>query len=173
VELQFTFFAEEDIIWPPHFLTHMLACFEDTTIGAAGPVQRLKRSETLNLWHFLGVAYLERRNFREGAVNFVDGGVSTLSGRTSAFRTSILKKRSFYEEFLGENMLNEEDMDYPLTRWVFRENWGIKLQSSNQAMLETTLEENKTLISKYLEWSRAHWRGNLQVMTGQEDYWWR
>jgi cellulose synthase/poly-beta-1,6-N-acetylglucosamine synthase-like glycosyltransferase len=173
VETQFTFFAEDDVIWPPQFLIHMLACFEDPTVGAAGPVQRVKRSETPSLWHFLGAAYLERRKGGEGAANFVDGGLSTLSRRTSAFRTSILKKRSFYEEFLRETLLNKEDMDHFLDRWVLREKWGIKLQFSNQAMLETMLEENKTFISQYLEWSRAHWRGKLQVMRGQEEYWWR
>jgi len=171
-----TVFADDDVIWPSQYLTYLLAPFEDTKVGAVGTRQRVRRQETSTLIHFLGTSYLERRSFMTCAFNAIDGSVSTLSGRTAAYRTNILKNEPFYHAFINSNwrghLLNTDD-DKFLTRWVFSHDWKIRIQPDERAILLTSLEETYTGYGhQCLRWARAHWRGNLVVMT-KETYWFK
>jgi cellulose synthase/poly-beta-1,6-N-acetylglucosamine synthase-like glycosyltransferase len=168
-----TVFADDDVIWPSQYLTYLLAPFEDPDVGAAGTRQRVLRGQS-TLIHFLGTAYLERRNFMTCAFNTIDGSVSTLSGRTSVYRTSILRNETFYDAFVNANWfgrpLNSDD-DKFLTRWVFSHGWKIRIQSDERSVLLTSLAETYTGYDQQcVRWARAHWRGNLVVMT-RETYW--
>lgn len=175
VKTDIVVFADDDVIWPDEFLKYLLAPFEDCSVGAAGPAQRLRRSANPNIWHFLGTAYLERRNFNTVATNNIDGGISTLSGRTSAYRTCILQNNDFYDAFTNDSWrskkLNSDD-DKALTRWVFSHDWKIRLQVVESATILTSLEEGQKFIDQCLRWARAHWRGNLVVMSNN-SYWCR
>lgn len=175
VQTPITVFADDDVIWPQHYLRYLLAAFEDIHVGAAGTRQRVVRSSSPNLWNFLGICYIERRNFNTGATNNIDGGISTLSGRTSAYRTSILQNEGFYETFLNDRWLGRKlntDDDKCLTRWTFSHGWKIRIQPSEHSVLSTTLEDNPKFLSQCVRWARAHWRGNLKVMANN-DYWLR
>ncbi|KAF1352243.1 nucleotide-diphospho-sugar transferase [Delphinella strobiligena] len=166
-------FADDDVQWPSTFLPTMLACFEDESVGAAGPSQRVQRfpnaSGFVNLWNFLGVCYLERRNFMTGATNHVDGSVSTLSGRTSFYLTKVIQNQDFFDYFLHSD--NHDD-DKNLTRWTFIRGWKIALQFDPAARIETTLETDcMGFLNQCARWSRGHWRGNFRVMQST-SYWW-
>jgi len=54
-------FADDDVVWPVRYLEHLLAIFENVSVGAGGTRQRVHRSMTPSFWNFLGIAYLERR----------------------------------------------------------------------------------------------------------------
>jgi len=169
-----TVFADDDVIWPRQYLRYLLAPFEDKEVGAAGTRQRVRRQNACNLIHFLGTSYLERRSFMTCAFNAIDGSVSTLSGRTAAYRTKILQNEPFYHALVNSNWfgrpLNSDD-DKFLTRWVFSHDWKIRIQSDERAILLTSLEETYAgYLQQCLRWARAHWRGNLVVMT-KETYW--
>ena len=175
VDTDIVAFADDDVLWPPTFLRYLLAAFEDPLVSATGPRQRVLRSKTPNVWHFLGTAYLERRNFNTMATNYLDGSVSTLSGRTSLYRTTILDNEDFFKMFDADcwfgKRLNSDD-DKCLTRWVFSKGWKIHLQMAQESTLVTTLEEGSNFLSQCIRWARAHWRGNLKVMIST-DYWYR
>lgn len=166
-------FADDDVFWPgSDFIKVMLACFEDPKVGAAGPSQRVQRSvgkdQDTSLWNFLGICYLERRNFNTGATNHIDGAVSTLSGRTSFYRASLITSPEFYDFFL--NAANHDD-DKNLTRWVYDSGYQITLQFDPAARIETTLETTRPLfIKQCMRWARGHWRGNFRVMK-TTTYW--
>ncbi|TKA74504.1 hypothetical protein B0A49_05610 [Cryomyces minteri] len=172
---EITIFADDDVLWPEDFPESILASFDDPAVGAAGPRQRVVRNARPNVWNFLGIAYLERRNFNTGATNNLDGGISTLSGRTSAYRTSILKSDAFYDAFLNDTWfgrpLNTDD-DKCLTRWTYSKGWKIHLQFDDNAVLETTMECSSKFLLQCVRWARAHWRGNLTVMANN-SYWYR
>lgn len=166
-------FADDDVFWPKNtFIDTMVACFEDSRVGACGPSQRVCRSTDLDkptsFTNFLGICYLERRNFNTGATNSIDGAVSTLSGRTSFYRASLLQNDDFYSFFL--NAANHDD-DKNLTRWVYDQGLQITLQFDPNARIMTTLETKpKMFLNQCMRWARGHWRGNFRVMQ-TTTYW--
>ncbi|KAF2148192.1 glycosyltransferase family 2 protein [Myriangium duriaei CBS 260.36] len=176
VGTEITFFIDDDVLYPSVDLPkHLLSCFEDPIVGAAGPRQRNRRTNKPNVWNFLGTSYLERRNFNTGATNYIDGGISTLSGRTQAIRTAILKNEEFYKYFCNDSFLGRKlmvDDDKALTRFIYSRGWNIKLNFHKDCTIETTFEEGAKYFSQCIRWARGHWRGNLIVMA-KEDYWYR
>lgn len=107
------------------------------------------------------------------ATNTLDGSISTLSGRTAAYRTAILQTEEFFDYFLSDNWggkkLNSDD-DKCLTRYVYSRGWNIAIQPDPRATIETTVEPDRKYIQQCLRWARAHWRGNFTVMN-KETYW--
>ena len=176
VATKITIFADDDVLWPDeNYLRYLLACFQDPNVGAAGTFQRVYRENDPNIWNFLAICYLERRNFNTAATNNIDGAVSTLSGRTAAYRTSLIQNEDFYEAFLNDQYLGKvlnTDDDKFLTRWTYSHNWDIAIQFDERAALETTMEFNCKYLSQCMRWARAHWRGNLTVMR-TTNYWWK
>jgi cellulose synthase/poly-beta-1,6-N-acetylglucosamine synthase-like glycosyltransferase len=178
--------ADDDVFWPAQYLENLLAIFENPKVGAGGTCQRVRRSNgssclPTNFWNILGISYLERRVFNNLTTNAVDGSLSTLSGRSSAYRTEILKTEEFRKAFTtdkwGNAVLNSDD-DKFLTRYVMSRpctqggpcasGWEIAIQRA--VFLETTLEESSAFIHQCLRWARARYRGNLTVMR-KETYW--
>ncbi|KAF2665789.1 hypothetical protein BT63DRAFT_377929, partial [Microthyrium microscopicum] len=168
-------FADDNVFWPNDYLQYLTHAFEDPDVGGAGTLQRLKRHEKPSFFHFLGTSYLERRNFNTVSPNMIDGAISTLSGRTSAFRKSVFDSETFELEFLNDSWkgkpLNEGD-DKFLTRWVYKHDWKIRLIADERAILETELDCGLKYFSQCMRWSRGHWRGNFRVMK-MESYWYR
>ncbi|OTA22460.1 hypothetical protein BTJ68_14804 [Hortaea werneckii EXF-2000] len=145
-------FADDDVFWPPNYLQYLLAIFEDDKVGAGGTRQRVRRNPSPNFWNFLGISYLERRVWNNVATNAIDGSISTLSGRTAAYRTQILKSEQFFWYFENDQWrgrpLNTDD-DKCLTRYVYSHGWKIVIQFDERSVIETTLEDNP----KYLDQS--------------------
>jgi len=176
VTRQVTIFVDDDVDWQhSKFLENLLAGFEDTRVGAVGPRQRTFRMTNPTFWNFLGISYLERRNFNTGATNYLDGGISTLSGRTQAVLTSILKSKNFFNYFQTDSFLGRPlkvDDDKCLTRYLYANGWRIALNFSDLCTIETTQETDRKFLDQCLRWARGHWRGNLIVMS-KESYWYK
>lgn len=173
VETAITVFADDDVFWPNGYLDHLLAIFENPTVGAGGTRQRVRRSDKPSLWNFLGICYLERRVWNNVTTNAIDGSISTLSGRTAAYRTQILKNSEFVHTFSTGSWLGRPiagDDDKALTMFLYAHGWNIALQFAPESILETTLEDGPKYIHQCLRWARGHWRGNFTVMTNQ-TYW--
>ncbi|KJX98304.1 hypothetical protein TI39_contig419g00018 [Zymoseptoria brevis] len=172
VETSIVVFADDDVFWPAGYLPRLLAIFEDDKVGAGGTRQRVRRDKA-DMWNFLGIAYLERRVWNNISTNAIDGSISTLSGRTAAYRTKILQTPKFFTHFNGDTWrgkpLNSDD-DKCLTRWVYSNGWNICIQSDPESVLETTVEGDSKYLDQCMRWARAHWRGNFTVME-QESYW--
>jgi cellulose synthase/poly-beta-1,6-N-acetylglucosamine synthase-like glycosyltransferase len=169
-----TVFADDDVFWPSGYLPQLMAVFENPIVGAGGTCQRVRRNTsgtTTDFWNILGISYLSRRVFNNITTNAIDGSISTLSGRTAAYRTSILKCDEFSYYFTHDTWmgrpLNSDD-DKCLTRYVYSHGWSIAIQTSTS--LETTVENNVQYLAQCLRWARAHWRGNFTVMMN-ETYW--
>ncbi|KAL8639605.1 MAG: hypothetical protein Q9228_003374 [Teloschistes exilis] len=166
IETQITVFADDDVTWPSTLLPWMLAPLEDERYGGVGTNQRLRRAESPNwqqrVWGYLGALYLERRNFDCASCMFMDGGLPCLSGRTVAYRTSILLDKEFtkqftHEEWLGQYHLNADDDNF-ITRWLISHGQKISYQHHKQAEVLTTLEDNPKFLKQCLRWSRSNWR---------------
>jgi len=177
VRTALTVFADDDVLWPRTFLKYLLAAFEDPQVGAAGTCQRLRRAAHPSFWNILGAFYLERRNFEMSATSHIDGGISCLSGRTSAYRTTILQNKQFIEGFanerwLGRVPLSTADDDNFLTRWIVSHGWKVKIQYCKEAELTTTLKDSPEYLHQCVRWARTNWRSNITSMF-VERYIWR
>ena len=174
-----TVFADDDVLWPSKLLQWMLAPLEDESFGGVGTNQRLRRAEnptcSQRIYGYLNALYLERRNFDCAACMYMDGGLPCLSGRTVAFRTSILQDEAFkwsftHEEWLGRYRLNADDDNF-ITRWLVTHNKRIAYQYHKEAEVLTTLEDNPNFIKQCLRWSRSNWRSNLTSMFWDRQVW--
>ncbi|KAF2169238.1 glycosyltransferase family 2 protein [Zasmidium cellare ATCC 36951] len=174
VSTKITIFVDDDVEWPPKVLQWMLAPFEDAKMGGVGTSQRLKRSKNMSVWSFLGAAYLERRNFDCSACLHIDGGLPCLSGRTVAYRSSILQDEAFTHGFTHEEwrtcQLNADDDNF-ITRWMYAHDWKIAMQYHKEAEVQTTLEDSPKYLSQCLRWVRSNWRSNLTSLFVEGHYW--
>ncbi|KAL8853019.1 MAG: hypothetical protein Q9221_002167 [Calogaya cf. arnoldii] len=176
VKTPITVFADDDVFWPKTFLTHLLAPFEDNDVGAVGPFISLERPAKLNVWDFLGAAYLERWNFCVAATSNVDGGIACLSGRTAAIRTPILQDEAFKDHFANEKWffginLSKADDDNCLTRWLVNRGWKIKIQNAPEAHATTALESDWKFVLQCVRWDRTTWRSNITSMVYDRVIW--
>ena len=93
-------FADDDVFWPSTFLPYLLACFEDSTVRAADGILQyacLPAKCNPSIWQHLAAQRLEKLNIAIPASNYLDGGVSCLSGRTVCYRAEILKAGAFIQ----------------------------------------------------------------------------
>ena len=176
VKTALTVFMDDDVLWPRTFLEYLLAAFEDPYVGGAGTCQRLRRAAHPSCWNILGAFYLERRNFEISATSHIDGGISCLSGRSSAFRTHILQNSVFIAAFANETWfgtisLSTADDDNFLTRWMVSHSWRIKVQSCKEAELLTTLNDGPGFLSQCLRWARTNWRSNITSLIVERHIW--
>jgi hypothetical protein len=172
VRTAITLLVDDHVFWPsPRFLATAIAPFENPSVGAVGTNKRVRREDTSpfgfrSFWNVMGCLYLERHNFEIRATNSLDGGVFVISGRTCAYRTCILQSPRFLKGYLHERFLmgmfgplNADDDNY-ITRAVVAGGWKIKIQYSDDAMIETTLGTYPKFLSQCLRWARTTWRSN-------------
>jgi cellulose synthase/poly-beta-1,6-N-acetylglucosamine synthase-like glycosyltransferase len=169
-----TLFADDDVMWPPKMMQWILAPFEDPKMGGAGTCQRLRREACPNVWDFLCAIYLERRNFDISCCTHMDGGLPCLSGRTVAYRTTILQDPEFTHGFTHERwrtyQLNADDDNF-ITRWMVSHGWKTYVQYHKECEVRTTLEGNPRFLKQCLRWSRSNWRSNLKSMFVEGQVW--
>ena len=169
VKTKIVVLVDDHVFWPsPNFLPTVLAPLEVPGVGVVGTNKRVRRDRTGSIMtsfqNFLGCIYLERHNFEIRSTNAIDGGVFVLSGRTSIWRTTILQDPAFLQKFTNEYFffgmfgpLNADD-DNCLTRWAVSHGWKIKIQYSEDSMIETTI--GTSFLSRCLRWARTTWRSN-------------
>ena len=173
--------CDDSVYWPPTFLPYCIAPFESSNVGIVGTSKLVRRvyNGTLwaSFWNFIGCLYLSRRNFDMAATNTIDGGVSTVSGRTCAVRTSILADPAFTDAFLNEYIffgligpLNADD-DKFITRWLVNHDWRIKIQHCTEVDTETNLGSYPKYLSQCLRWARTTWRSNLRSLLLERAVW--
>ncbi|KAH8700621.1 nucleotide-diphospho-sugar transferase [Talaromyces proteolyticus] len=182
ITTEITVLLDDHVFWPsPHFLQGVLAAFEDPKVGGVGTNKRVRRTEKgftfKAFWNLIGAIYLERRNFEARATNAIDGGVSTISGRTSIHRSEILKEKEFIDGFTNERFffgmfgpLNADD-DKFITRYEVRKGWDIKIQDCEDTLVETTLGTYPKYLSQCLRWVRTQWRSNTASLLTDGTVW--
>ncbi|KDQ21878.1 glycosyltransferase family 2 protein [Botryobasidium botryosum FD-172 SS1] len=169
-------FADDDAIWPPTMLPHILACFEDQKIGGVGTSQRVQAvGSKMTVWEVLAAFRLSIRNVEIAASTHIDGGVPCLSGRTAAYRTVILKDPDFIHGFthdywLGKYQLNSGD-DKFLTRWMVSHGWNTYIQCSKETELLSTMKPNWRFLKQVLRWTRNTWRSDLRSLFMERHIW--
>jgi hypothetical protein len=177
VRTEIAVLADDDVEWrwKTTAMSHLLAPFADTYTGAVGTCQRVERTSWWNPVEFLGALYITRRNQEITATSRIDGGLSCLSGRTLAIRTTLVQQTWFREKYLGEKWhglsLNPDDDNF-ITRWVFSGKYKIQIQSAEDVVVHTTLGTTcSSYIAQCIRWERSRWRHTFTLLTAHPGIW--
>jgi len=185
IETAITVLLDDHVFWGSRFLETVLHAFEDPGVGLVGTNKRVRRRDGLGLWarvwNMLGATYLCRHNFDIRGTNAIDGGVFVVSGRTCAIRTEILQNPDFLPGYTNERFffglfgpLNPDDDNY-CTRFVVRNGWKIKIEYTEDSVMETVLGVEEPLHTKFLgqcrRWARTTWRSNLCSLVTDRTVW--
>lgn len=170
--------CDDDAFWPTtELLPNILTCFKKAEIGGVGTLQfaRLPRDRAATIWETLAAQRLRRRNLSIVKSNGLDGSVTCLSGRTAAYRASILKDKSFLQSFTndmwrGKYRLDSGD-DTFITRWLYSQGWGVQIQTSPMANIETTVLDSADFIKQQLRWTRNSRRSSIRCLFGIRNFW--
>ncbi|KUJ10803.1 uncharacterized protein LY89DRAFT_723372 [Mollisia scopiformis] len=156
--------ADSDVLWQPTLLVHLLAAFEDPTIGGVGPFTKIVRKHNSIPEFIMHRRFVQR--YRHIAATFiVDGHLICLSGRTAAYRAQILKDETFLREFTNDywkgNLLDSGD-DAFITRWIQERGWRAVLQVASQAEVFTWASDGWRIVGQWIRWTRnskrSFWR---------------
>lgn len=175
-----TVLVDDDVFWQPLLLRYLLACFEDKEVGGVGTRQRAylkpeEPRETLSIWHRLADRRLAGRNRGQSAMNYLDGGVTCLSGRTAAYRSEILKSPNFIQSFtqdlwLGRYPLDSGD-DTFCTRWLVANRWKIKIQTASEAEIYTVVLNSPLFLKQVMRWARNTKRSFIRCLFSIIEIW--
>ncbi|KAI1742889.1 hypothetical protein F4680DRAFT_410339 [Xylaria scruposa] len=121
-------FADDDVLWYPHTLLHLLAPFQESDIGlVGGPIESYlpENRQDASVITPYEVAALRNRSKRRGgnrAFYARDGSTNfTVSGATMLLRAEVVKDPDFQNAFIQETFAgirqNSGD-DAFITRWV-------------------------------------------------------
>jgi hypothetical protein len=115
------------------------------------------------------------RNLEITASTYIDGGICCLSGRTAAYRTSILRDPDFqwkftHEFWLGKYLQHSGD-DKFLTRWMHSHYWKTYVQACPEAELLSTFKNNSKFLLQLLRWTRNTWRSDLRSIFIERHIW--
>lgn len=181
VKTPITIFADDDVVWPSTLMPWILAPFENPKMGGVVTKQRLIRPEIKGFahwnWVHLNSLYLTRRTFDCSATTYMDGAMPCLSGRTCAYRSSILRDERFLTKFIHESFcwgkyrLNCDDDNF-ITRWLMKHKWQIYIQCHQECEVQTTLEANPKYLKQCVRWARSNWRSNLTTLAQDHLVYW-
>ena len=177
-------YADDHVLWPPTFLAHALAPFEDPLVGLVGTAKRVHRIKNgtfkQRLLNYIAVIYLERHNFECTASYNIDGGVFIISGRTALTRTEILHSVEFRRGFLSETWwwgkvgpMKVDDDNY-IMRFIINHGYKTVFHNEPAALVHTTLGTEggfQKFSGQLLRWVRTTWRSHSTALFADRKIW--
>ncbi|KAI3399493.1 hypothetical protein diail_6755 [Diaporthe ilicicola] len=144
--------TDDQILWADGLLEHMLACFEDPKVGAAGgpigvqiPEER-RSKDIVTAWEVAGAKFLFGGRGGGAASWVADKWTWCLAGCTWLARTSILQDPDFLEAYNGETWAGRplnSGGDNMITRYLHQHGHIIAVQNLKETTVWRT--ERNTL----------------------------
>jgi len=154
--------SDSDTTWAENLLGEILRPFNDPEVGGVGAKQNVEDFQKSIIWRIenwlLDLRYID---FVPGMS--VDGVVNCLSGRTAAYRRSLLLPILLEltgETFLGKICVGGDDLR--LTHLLLSRGYKTVYQSTAQAR---TVYSGRlsNFVRRKIRWSRNSYRGNLRA----------
>ena len=154
--------SDSDTTWAENLLGEILRPFNDPEVGGVGAKQNVEDFQKSIIWRIenwlLDLRYID---FVPGMS--VDGVVNCLSGRTAAYRRSLLLPilpELTGETFLGKICVGGDDLR--LTHHLLSRGYKTVYQSTAQAR---TVYSGRlsNFVRRKIRWSRNSYRGNLRA----------
>ncbi|KAI1758010.1 nucleotide-diphospho-sugar transferase [Xylaria castorea] len=186
--------ADDDVLWNPHTLQHLLAPFQLSDVGlVSGPIESYlpEDRQDASVITSYEVAALRNRSKRRGGNKafFVrDGSTNfTVSGATMLLRAAVVQDPEFQNAFTRETFAgvrqNSGD-DAFITRWVLFQHlrkdrqgvrkWRLGMQLTPEAAVSTTLMTDSKFVSQMKRWLRTGLRFRLTCIfrdPGLRNFW--
>ncbi len=176
VNTQITVFCDDDVIWPVTMLTWLVSPFEHKKMGGVGTSQTVVNvGKYATIWEIFAGFRLSMRNIEIVASTYIDSGVGCLSGRTAAYRTSILHDPRFQREFCNEFWMKKYHQhsgdDKFLTRWLHSNKYDTYIQACPEAELQSTFKNNWRFLKQLTRWTRNTWRSDFKSLFIERQIW--
>jgi cellulose synthase/poly-beta-1,6-N-acetylglucosamine synthase-like glycosyltransferase len=159
--------VDSDVIWEPDVLKKLKMPFVDPQIGGVATRQHMYPSNgrSATIWERLNDIFLDTRYSSEIPASVLLGkAVSCLSGRTAAYRSSLLKevKHEFLNEtFNGRLCLSGEDKRYTCLALMSGYKTWYQLNANIYSTFNPTF---KGFTQQRLRWSRNSFRSDLRAL---------
>ncbi|MBC8162035.1 MAG: glycosyltransferase [Roseiflexaceae bacterium] len=159
--------VDSDVIWEPDVLKKIKMPFIDPKIGGVGTRQNMYPSDgnRATVWERLADFYLDIRYADEVPATTRWGrAVSCLSGRTAAYRTTLLQslREPFLNEtFWGTHCMSGDDKRY--TCLVLQNGYNTWNQLDAQ-VYSTFNPKFKGFVKQRIRWSRNSFRSDLRAL---------
>ncbi|ROW04920.1 hypothetical protein VPNG_07010 [Cytospora leucostoma] len=141
--------VDDQILWSPSTLEHMLPCFEDANVGAAGGplgvyiLPERRNPDVITPWEVAGTKFLFGGRGGGTAYFVADKWTWCLAGCTWLARTHIFQDTEFLNSFTWEQwsgkLLNSGGDNF-ITRYLHQHNWIAAVQSDEAATERNTLQ---------------------------------
>ena len=159
--------VDSDVIWEPGVLQKLKMPFVDPKVGGVGSRQHMYPSDSVKatLWERIADIYLDIRYSDEvPATTLIGRAVSCLSGRTAAYRTTLLQ--SLREPFLNETFNGRPCMsgdDKRYTCLVLQSGYATWNQL-NARVYSTFKPDFSGFQKQRIRWSRNSFRSDLRAL---------
>src|SRR3954465_10519975 len=159
--------VDSDVIWEPDVLAKLKMPFADPAIGGVGTRQNMypTNGATPTLWERIADIYLDIRYSDEVPATTRWGhAVSCLSGRTAAYRTTLLQ--SLREPFLNETFLGSPCMSGDDKRYtcLVLQNGYRTWNQLNAHVYSTFNPKFRGFVKQRIRWSRNSFRSDLRAL---------
>jgi hyaluronan synthase len=155
--------SDSDTVWEPDLLANLLKPFADPRVGGVGSRQRVLDPES-SFWRRAADWMLDAKYLTYIPAMARKGGVSCLSGRTVAYRRSIMLEvlpELTSETFLGRRCISGDD---GRLTWLVLEK-GYKTTYQQNAVAWTMMPDTaRGFFMQRIRWSRNAWRCYLRAI---------
>lgn len=170
VDTPFVALNDDDSVWSPRLLSHLLRPFEDNgTCKALAAVRPPLEADPLSRdasqleqrWHSLSAWHYRTENMRETAVaaRSADSGIPTVNNAcsTTLYRTSILQSADFENAFLDERWrgrLVHSGDEMAISRWLKKQKLRVGWVNTPDTVVRTSVKTDRSLIQQWVRWGR-------------------
>ncbi|KAK8087700.1 hypothetical protein PG997_002661 [Apiospora hydei] len=159
--------TDDHIQWPSRdYLRDMAACFEDPTVGAAGPMigvyvpsDQRNNPASLSLWDVLAMRMAHKRNQAQKISYARSRWCFILPGTATLIRPEIVQNpayvNAFLNDFWGTHRLDVSDNTFT-SRWLQSRGWTIAVQDTpNTTVLRTSRVEMRAYFKQIMRWEHS------------------
>jgi cellulose synthase/poly-beta-1,6-N-acetylglucosamine synthase-like glycosyltransferase len=185
VSTELIILVDDDVLWSPLTLQGLLAGFNDPQVGGVGTTHQVRPNNlrsSFTVWEALGASRLTRRNTVIASMMYLSfsNASITLSGRTAAYRSSILQDPTFLATFTedywrGKNQLDSGDDNF-ISKWMQSHKWKARYLAEPEFEVLTTVKSDWKYLQQLMRWlrnaTRYRFRGGASGKKKDSEYFW-
>ncbi|KAI0483141.1 polysaccharide synthase [Xylariaceae sp. FL0804] len=158
--------VDDGVWWQDGFLEHMLPCFEDPAVGAAGPPISVhipphrRTAAATTAWEAAGARVQFRRTPGLKTAWQIARWCWVLTGLSCVCRAEVLRDERFLEAYCHDAWLGHERVDAGddtfLSRWLQRRGWRIAVQDVPQTEVFRAVRRDRGGFARQMfRWERS------------------